>query len=220
MPGVNVIGHITGNLGLGVLARALVRLLEHRRVPVAAFDLDAYHGRSGADLSLQDYLVDEASALPHPINLFVLPAPSLRYALPQLAEVALADGRTNVALPMWELPTMPPHWHPILEFFDVIVAGSPLIRAAHENYLSNVCTVPALLPLFLPEPRIADRAALLPEAVGKVLFLTAFEPHSDPGRKNPIGTIRAFRRVAAERPDVHLVVKVNNPPGESSGTRR
>jgi len=50
--GINVTGHITANPGLGVLARALVRLLAQKGAPVAALDIDAGHGRSGADLSL------------------------------------------------------------------------------------------------------------------------------------------------------------------------
>jgi len=212
--GINVIGHITANLGLGVLARAVVRVLAHNAVPVAAFDVDAGFGRSGADLSLSEYLVPAPSDLLHPINLFVLPAPSLHQILPQLDTVALAEGRINAALPMWELPTMPPHWHRILEFFDVIVAGSPFIRATHENALSNVFTIPAEIPLFLPADIIPDRDRFGPQAADRVVFLTAFEPYSDPARKNPLGIIRAFREVAAGSHNVHLVVKMNNAAKE------
>ena len=208
--GVNVIGHITANLGLGVLARAVVSLLAHKGVPVAALDIDAGHGRSEADRSLSQYLVPAATDLPHPINLFVLPAPSLHHVVPRLEAVALAEGRINAALPMWELPTMPPHWHRILELFDAIVAGSPFIRATHENALSTVFTVPADIPLFLPAGIAPARDRFGPQAADRVVFLTAFEPHSDPARKNPLGAIRAFRQVAARNPNVHLVVKVNN----------
>lgn len=210
MFGINVIGHITGNLGLGVLARAVVKLLLHNAIPVAAYDLDPGLGRGGTDLSLRDALVSSAADLPHPVNLFVLPAPSLHHWVPQMPEVALAPQRMNVALPMWELPTMPPQWHTVLEFFDVLVAGSPFIRALHENHLSGVFTIPAELPLFLPEPAVVTRDDVLPEAAGRVLFLTAFEPYSDPSRKNPCGTIRAFLDIVDDFPNTHLVVKVNN----------
>jgi glycosyltransferase involved in cell wall biosynthesis len=111
---------------------------------------------------------------------------------------------------MWELPTMPRHWHRVLEFFDVIVAGSPFIRATHENALSNVFTIPAEVPLFLPEEIVPDRDRFGQGAADRVVFLTAFEPYSDPARKNPLGIIRAFREVAARSRNVQLVVKMNN----------
>jgi glycosyltransferase involved in cell wall biosynthesis len=214
MTGFNVIGHVTANLGLGVLARNVVRLLAHRGVPVAALDIDAGHGRSGMDLSLKEFLVPRGADLPHPINLFVLPAPTLRYVLPKVEAVALAEGRIDVAFPMWELATIPQHWHSILEFFDAIIAGSPFIRAAHESALSNVFTIPAEVPLFLPDRIMPARHRFGPRAASRVVFLTAFEPHSDVIRKNPLGTIRAFRQAATGRDDLHLVVKVNNPASD------
>jgi glycosyltransferase involved in cell wall biosynthesis len=210
--GINVIGHITANLGLGVLARAVVRLLAQNGLPVTGFDVDASFGRSGADLSLREYLVPTPGDLPHQINLFVLPAPSLHQLLPQIEATALADDRINAVLPMWELPTMPPHWHGVLEFFDVIVAGSPFIRATHEHALSNTFTIPAEIPLFLPEDIVPARHRFGLREADRVVFLTAFEPYSDPARKNPLGLIRAFRDAAADNDKVHLVVKMNNAP--------
>ena len=208
-PGINVIGHVTGNLGLGVLARNVVRTLVRLGYPVAALDVDPGSGRGRHDMSLAGLTVESQDALPHGINLFVFPAPSLYDLLPTLERLILDRSRINVALPMWELPVLPLGWRSIFEFFDVLVAGSTFIRSALDFSLSDTFVVLGHQPVFLPEDRDPDRErfGLPPD---KVVFLTAYEPQSDPHRKNPHGAVTAFLRALSGNPGACLVVKANN----------
>lgn len=41
------------------------------------------------------------------------------------------------------------------------------------------------------------------------MFVTAFEPYSDPARKNPAGVIEAFRLAVPDAPNARLLVKIN-----------
>jgi glycosyltransferase involved in cell wall biosynthesis len=208
-PGFNVIGHITGNLGLGVLARNVLRTLVTLGYPVAALDVDPGLGRGKHDLSLEGLSVKAPDDLPYGINLFVLPAPSLQDLLPSLERLVLDRSRINVALPMWELSVLPPGWKAIFEFFDVLVAGSTFIRSTLDFSLSNTFVVQGHQPVFLPGDVRADRKRFgIPEE--KTVFLTAYEPQSDPHRKNPEGAITAFLSAFPDDPCAFLVVKANN----------
>ncbi len=208
-PGFNVIGHITGNLGLGVLARNVLRTLVTLGYPVAAFDVDPGLGRGRHDLSLEGLSFKAPDELPYGINLFVLPAPSLQDLLPSLERLVLNTSSINVALPMWELSVLPPGWKAIFEFFDVVVAGSTFIRSTFDFSLSNTFVVQGHQPIFLPGDVRADRKRFgIPEE--KTVFLTAYEPQSDPHRKNPEGAITAFLSACSDDPDTLLVVKANN----------
>ncbi len=208
-PGFNVIGHVTGNLGLGVLARNVVRTLVRLGYPVAVLDVDPGLGRGRHDLSLEALSVERPNGLPYRINLFVLPAPSLHQQLLILERLVLDPSRINVALPMWELSVLPPGWRRIFEFFDVIVAGSPFIRATLDFSLSGTFVLHGPQPVFVPDTVRADRARFRLPA-DKIVFLTAYEPNSDPIRKNPEGTVTAFLDALAGHPHALLVVKANN----------
>jgi hypothetical protein len=207
--GFNVIGHVSGNLGLGVLARNTIKTLLTRRFPVAALDIDPGLERSNQDLSYASLMVEHVDQLPYGINLFVLPALSLQSIVPTLSGLVVDAARINVALPMRELYVLPPLWRDVLEFFYVLVAGSAFIRSTFELNLSGVFSVHGNLPVFLPANARPDRARFdLPE--DRVIFLSAFEPFSDPGRKNPEGALEAFSRIAAKNDRVLLALKVNN----------
>jgi glycosyltransferase involved in cell wall biosynthesis len=207
--GFNVIGHLTGNLGLGVTARNLVQLLLRRGFSVAGLDIDPGLGRGMQDLSVHDVCVASADALPYEINLFVLPVPSIEPLLTELEALVLDPSRINVAYPMWELSVLPPGWKPILEFFDVILAGSRFVRSTLDFCLSRTFVLAAEHPIFLPEIAATDRARFGLRG-DDIVFLTAYEPSSDPARKNPDGAIIAFCEALSDNPHARLLVKANN----------
>jgi len=70
-------------------------------------------------------------------------------------------------------------------------------------------TIPAVHPFCIPEGIVASRARFgLPDDV--VLFVSSFEPTSDPERKNPFGAIDAFQRAFSNDSRANLVIKLNN----------
>ena len=220
--GFNVIGYVSSNSGLGVSARHIAKLLLDKGYPIAILDLDPSGGRGRQDLSFDAYSVKSPAELPFGVNLAVLAIPSLpsffldapavlgsNEALRPGLEYWLAGDRLNVAVAWWELAVLPPIWVRTLEAFDVVVGPSPFIRSTLETHLSNVLTIPAIHPFDIPPGVEASRARFgLPEDI--VLFVTSFEPMSDPERKNPFATIDAFQRAFAGDSRANLVIKLNN----------
>jgi len=208
--GINVIGHVSGNLGLGVLARHVVSALMTRGCPVRLFDIDPKQGRGGHDRRFAAYTVGSVHELTYPVTLLIFPPNSIVGFVknPQHRELLLRCNGLNAALMNWEQMVVPSEWTRTLEGMDVIVAPSAFTRETFEKALPNVPVLSTRVPLQLPEIE-ADRArfGLQPD---RVWFGASFEPQSDPTRKNPFAVLDAFQQALPSRQDVGLVVKVNN----------
>jgi glycosyltransferase involved in cell wall biosynthesis len=208
-PGFNVIGHVSGNLGTGVTARNVVRLLLEKSYSVAIWDVDPGLNRGKHDLSFEQYAVKALNELPYAINLFVLHPPPLIELFSQNPWFILQRNRLNVGFCPWELAVLPRAWIQWLQVLDVLVAESDFIRYTFENSLSGVSTISAVHPLYLPDGIHPSRYRFgLPEDA--VIFITSFEPHSDPLRKNPFAAIDAFQESFDNDERAHLVIKLNN----------
>ncbi|MCJ7531979.1 MAG: glycosyltransferase, partial [Anaerolineales bacterium] len=208
--GFNVIGYVSGNLGIGVTARNVLRLLIDKGYPVTILDLDPGLGRGQYDLTYNQYAVNSLEQLSNPVNLFVLPPADLVALLRNNPALWQRPGYLNTAWSMWELPVLPPEWIEIMQQLDVLIAESEYIRYAFNFNISNVLTLSAVHPLYLPENIHADRTRF-GLAGDAVLFLTSFEPHSDIQRKNPFAVIEAFERSLGSDQRARLVIKLNNP---------
>ncbi len=209
--GFNVIGHITSNVGLGVAARNLIDLIVERGHPVAAYDLKARFGRDDQVTTHAAHLRESMAALPYAINVFVFPIRGIHTFLPQLKSEFDYDSYFNASLCYWELSTIPPQWIPALESLDALVATSEYMGHVYRCSISRTSVVPALLPVRLPEhipgPRLRRSMDIPPYAV---VYVTTFEPASDPNRKNPLAVVDAFREGVGDEPDAYLVLRVNN----------
>lgn len=208
--GFNVIGPVSGNLGLGVLARNLLDSLAARGINFRVFDTDPEQGRRGYEPRFADHYVNEIEGLPYPVNFFVIPPAGLPgIVCYRFARLLARENCLNVAFPMWELTALPDLSRHALEVFDVIVAGSDFGYHGFSFHLSGVTVIAGLPPLFLPDTIAADRQRFaLPK--DKVIFVTSFEAASDPQRKNPLAVLEAFRRARTKTSDIYLLVKVNN----------
>jgi len=207
-PGFNVIGCISGNLGIGVTARNIVHLLRERDCSVATFDIDPGSNRGKYDLSFAQYEVKALDELPYAINLIVLPPDFLSEFLNK-PSLILGRCRLNVGFSPWELAVLPKAWSGWLQLLDVVVAESDFIRYTFERHLSGVATISAPHPIFIPDGIQPSRSRFgLPEDA--VLFINSFEPHSDPRRKNPFAVIDAFRHAFDHDERAHLIIKLNN----------
>lgn len=209
--GVNVIGHVSGNLGLGVLARHVVSLLLSRRCPVSILDVDPRKARSGHDHSFASYTVASVDELLHPITLLVFPPISIVEFLtdPRNRGLLLQPGRLNAALVNWEQVVVPAGWVRVLAGLDVIVAPSAFSRDTFERALPDVPAISMTVPLWLPDTVHGQRARFGLQT-DTVYFGSSFEPQSDPARKNPFAVLDAFNMAFPARPGVGLMIKVNN----------
>ena len=217
-PGFNVVGHVSANLGLGVVARQVIELLEARGLPVAAYDVDAGWGRSGKEDRYRRLCVASLDELPFSINVCVVALATFQRFLATCPPSFFGGGTLNVALCFWELPVLPQRWIDQLDRMDVVVGASDFMTAAFRLALLDATTVSARLPVSPPAVSAAERARFGVPA-DAVLFVMAFEPASDPARKNPFAAIDAFVAGVGDRPSAWLIVKLNNahrPDGQPS----
>jgi glycosyltransferase involved in cell wall biosynthesis len=207
--GFNIIGNVSANTGLGVHARNIVTLLLEKKYPIRVLDIDPTGNRRGHDQRFVDITVDSAKEFPHPINLFVLQPSAVFAFLAAHPEFASAPDRLHAAVAMWELTVVPERWKRGFQSLDVVLAASDFVQGVFSENLSGPFIVPAPCPLYLPEVVSPDRARFgLPDE--SILFVTSFEPASDPERKNPFAAIRAFLKAFPKEGGASLVIKVNN----------
>jgi glycosyltransferase involved in cell wall biosynthesis len=197
--GVNIIGYHTITAGLGERTRQMVACCEAAGLRVAAFDLDVASVRERATLPVPSVRYDT--------SVLVVPAFETSLALDQYGDV-VSGSHLVAGYWFWELEEIPPSHRGGLDVVDEVWAPTRFVRDAYSSATEKpVRLVP--LPTPEPEPGPFDRTALglRPD---DFVFLTSFSYLSVLERKNPIGTIKAFRKAFPDDPSVRLVVKSIN----------
>jgi len=196
--GVNLVGYLESSLGVGQVARQLWRALQARGVPVAPVSIKA---RRAPELEAPlRGLVDPADAS-FPVNLLCVNAEGVEGAVDLLGR-DFFEGRTSVGMWWWETADFPDRWLRAFDGLDELWAGSHFVAAALAE-VSPVPVVPVPTPVSVAPAR-AGHGLDLPDGFR---FLAMCDYGSGLARKNPLGTIDAFRRAFAGQRDVQLVVK-------------
>jgi len=209
--GVNLYGHMTGLLGLGVAARNTLRAMAERDVPRCYIDMDAGTGRSGRDFDLPAEACADVRGT-YPVSLFhTNPTDVFSFAIDHPASIWAPD-RVRACVPFWELPSLPLGvWRPFLGSCDRVLAPTCFIRdcVAHDCPDTDVVHYPQAV--FIPQGVAPARGAWgIPEAA--FACLVVMDASSGFERKNPMGAVEAFRRAfpTATRDEAVLVVKMND----------
>ena len=203
---INVIGYISGGLGLGTAARATIRSLVDAGIPVATVDIELADKRSYTD-SRWSHLNVQPAELSYPINLWhmnPLDARAIRERFPEMEQ-----GRFNAIVPFWELSRPPLDWLAAFASYEMVLAPSRFIEGVISSDTStNVRYYPiGMEPV---QSSIQGDTRVRFGIPGDVFcFYTAFDLNSSIHRKNPMGAVRAFSLAFGTRKDVALVIKIN-----------
>lgn len=221
--GINLIGHLSGNLGLGVAARNTAYLLEQMGVPFCIIDVPAGHVRRDLPPELAKYAWKGRGAAPYSVNLFHLNPPELRTQV-RFKPAWLDVTRVNAIVPFWELSNLPPMWVDVMQLLDVVLAPTRFVADMTAASLPSMRIVHFQQTVTLPDGITRDRQRW-GFAEGDVVFVASFDINSDLTRKNPHATIAAFREMRALAEDenaarARLVVKVNNPGDDKAQVHR
>ncbi|WP_295917669.1 glycosyltransferase family 4 protein [uncultured Xanthomonas sp.] len=204
-PGVNILGYVRGQFGLGESLRMYARALIEAGVPVRLFDIDLGLPHGWDDHSLDAWIGDD---LPYPVSIMFVNPDYLERAL-EFVGVERLSGRHLIACWFWELERVPEAWLPAIGLVDEIMVASRFI----EDAFSKVTDKPILRA---PQPLSAIGDSGLQRAdfgldEGKFIFLTTFDFNSWVERKNPYAAIAAFKRAFPQgRDDVRMLVKSSN----------
>jgi glycosyltransferase involved in cell wall biosynthesis len=197
-PGLNVVGYLSRDSGVGESARACRRACEAAGLPFHLVDVDApFRPRAVHRSSIHHVNGDQLL--------------SVREEIPQLFEAS----SYNIGVWHWELPELPREWSLSAAPLDEIWAPSAFVQSA----ASRRVTIPVV---HMPHGIAVDEIeACPPEELGvppgRFTFLCMFDLDSVLPRKNPLGAVEAFRRAFPGESAAALLVKAGHAdthPGE------
>lgn len=201
--GVNVVGYLGAESGIGESARAMLRILKAGAVPVAPINF-----RTG-NLSRMDESIPGVTATEelHAINLFHVNADQMAIAKASLG-ASLFAGRYNIGFWAWELADFPDAWVPAFDLVDEVWVPSTFCQQA----VGQKAPVPVLcMPHSVEAPAglVGDRARFA-IAADEIAYLAMCDVLSVPERKNPLGVAEAFREAFPGSERVRLILKIGN----------
>ncbi|MFA6224510.1 MAG: glycosyltransferase family 4 protein [Desulfomonilaceae bacterium] len=202
--GLNIIGYLTAELGLGEAARATIRAATAAGISISAINFtDGCNSRMfesvGAD-------VDKSPK--HFVNLVHVNADQTLALVQGMGRHFFSD-RYNIGYWMWETTEFPSKFLKSLEYFDEIWTASEFCREVlARKSLKPVVKIPHSMNMTLSKPD-SQRMLGLPE--GSFIFFNMVDFFSFPERKNPLGAIEAFiKAFGTASQDVRLIVKISN----------
>src|SRR5439155_25780022 len=122
LPGINVVGYLRNETGLGAIGRGYLRALRWLGVPVALKDVSELSPNRSEDPTIAEF--DQSH--PHPVNLVCVNADQHFVVASHLTDGFFRDRR-NIAVWFWELPEFPEEWHDRFVHYDEIWAASSFI---------------------------------------------------------------------------------------------
>lgn len=206
--GVNLVGYLSAETGMGEAARGLAKAFEKAGIPLSLHDLELGVVARRDDPTFAGAVSD----FPHDINLFVLNADQVLHVHEHLGAGRFA-GRHNIGYWLWEQEDFPPVFHNAFDPLDEIWTSSSFCVDA----LSGPSPVPVRkVPLPVREAEAEaphdSRAEVraehgIPEGAFVYFFMFNYLSHFE--RKNPAATVRAFRRAFGDRQDRVLLLKTS-----------
>ena len=203
--GINLIGDIRIEIGLGQSMRLISNILEYSNLDFGIYNLPLKVEASRNDHNW-DHKIFETPV--YGINLIHINPLDLGFSYLELGDYIFRD-HYNIGFWLWELEEAPKEAHLAVKFVDEIWTPSEFTSNCFRKITDKpVYTIPYHVTA---EADVRyDRAHFdLPE--DKFLYLLLFDFNSTLLRKNPQAAIEAFRNAfSPEQQDVGLVIKVNN----------
>jgi len=216
-PGVNVVGFLASEFGVGSAARAFALAAADSGLPCALVNIrNKVH--SNLDTSLGIPPGGFSKTNPHHTNLFTFPAGYTRRFRRDTPR-RFFDGRRNIGIWFWELEKFPARWHAAFDAHDEIWTPTKFC----EDAFRAVSPVPVRrIPYpFRGSDAPPDRRAFgMPD--DEFVFLCTFDFLSLVARKNPEAVIEAFRRAFSPTEKAQLYIKTINSaacPAEAARLR-
>jgi glycosyltransferase involved in cell wall biosynthesis len=202
--GINLIGYVRAESGIGESSRATIRCLTAVGIPFSIIDF-----RTGNVSRMGEHVESsQERGLSYGINLFHINADQLNLAVSTLGEDNFAGGY-SIGYWAWELEHFPEEWVGAFKRLDEVWVPSTFCqRAIAEKSPVPVLCVPHSVVHGQPSAPDRQRFGLRQDSV---VFLTMADLLSISERKNPLGVVEAFAR-AFKNDDqaVELVVKLSN----------
>ncbi|HEX6639716.1 MAG TPA: glycosyltransferase family 4 protein, partial [Thermoanaerobaculia bacterium] len=189
-PGLNIVGYLTRDTGVGESARLCAKACAAAGLLHETIDVDG-----------TDPLAQQAV---HRASIFHVNADRTLAVFNQLPHL-FGSSAYKIGCWHWELPELPDEWIAAAAPLDEIWAPSAFVQSA----ISRKVTIPVV---HMPHGvAVTELESCSPEELGvprgRFVFLCMFDLDSVMERKNPLGAIEAFRRAFPEQSSAALLVK-------------
>ena len=210
--GLNVIGFVSRQSGLGEDARMISAALSLAGIRHILIDASEYEARPQNARSTSVPL-DER--LHFAVSIYCM-SPFDMASMFATNDVSQSPEEYRIGYWPWELPRFPDLWIDVYKLVDEIWTGSEFSAQAYRANCSK--------PVFrLPAPvTVPAVAACVLHAVGREAFVFTypFDPNSYLARKNPIALVRAFKRAFSAKDNrCALLLRVNGRLPEGTDRR-
>jgi glycosyltransferase involved in cell wall biosynthesis len=211
--GLNVVGFLTADLGVGESARCMVRAADAAGIATALVPLQLNCKNRLGD---QTYAARLTEANPHDVNVIHIDPPASR-DIDHHHGPAFRAGKYNIAYFAWELPEFPDAWTASFDYYDEVWCPSDFTTSAIAlKSPLPVLTMPHAIAFARPTAPTRDLRGRFGLPAEGFLFLTLFDLNSYSARKNPRAVIEAFRASGLAGQGAALVLKVQNVGGNES----
>jgi glycosyltransferase involved in cell wall biosynthesis len=203
--GVNLVGYIQAEMGLGEALRNTARALSNERIPFLVRTLDIKLLNRQENYSLDNYTRNYCD---NPINLIGI-NPDLLYRIPSWLNYEEWTGRYNVGYWFWELENFPKPWRYARHIVDEVWVNTEFVANSVRQIHPNVYKIPFAVEFDSPRSCFNRDYFGLPPS--DFIFLFSYDFNSSEVRKNPGAVIEAFQRAFRDSSEkVSLVVKSIN----------
>jgi len=203
-PGINLIGNIRGDNGLGQSLRLITDIVDQSDRDFIIYN---YYVPPGTSMNNHSYDNKISQKLIYNINIIHINTSEFTIAYLDMGK-KVWDYRYNIAYWLWELEDFPQEWVKCINLVDEIWTPSEFITKTLRKVTNKPVNTIAY-SVTAPYDELYDRKYYgLPE--DGFLFLMTFDSGSIMERKNPSGTIDAFKKAFTRDDDkVGLVIKIN-----------
>ncbi|WP_347978447.1 glycosyltransferase family 4 protein [Microbacterium sp. ProA8] len=184
--GVNLVGYLSGELGIGTSARLMDAALEAAHIPTSTFSASV-HLQSRATAAYR-----RSDGTRYDTSLIAVNADQTQTVAESLADVVARSYR--IGMWYWEVESFPASRDAAFSHVDEVWVATDFIRdAIAQRATVPVRTVTPPLPqrTSVSPPEVAPRLGI---PVDRPWFFFAFDYLSTIERKNPLGLIEAFAR--------------------------
>lgn len=212
--GVNLIGYVFGQLGIGEDLRMAARAMLAADIPFTLIDFQPGKDIPQNDRSLAAYVAVEGE---YAINIFCMTALEYGRFYAERGNKQL-EGRYNIGYFPWELNRCPDEWEDLVQHVDEVwVSTQHTYNAFFPVTTKPILIMPMAVELgkisnFGTQEQTRQHFGLLPKAK---LFCFSFDLNSSIHRKNPEACVEAFLQAFPadkfSKNAVGLVIKIHPP---------
>lgn len=205
LDGINLIGNIKEESGLGQSCRLVASELESCNIPYTIFQYNQLGCTPKAEY--QQFESKLTKKLVYNINLIHMNPRELGLVFIK-SHSEIWNGKYNIGFWLWELEEFPDEWVPCFNCVDEIWTPSEFIsQSIRKKTDLPVITVPYHVEVPSELEMNHEGLELIKE---EFLFLIMYDKNSVTQRKNPDAAIAAFMKAFKPEDNVGLILKISN----------